>query len=49
VLANGEIVGRIFKVNAALVGEARGCGHWHSGTTKIARQPTATLQAARPR
>jgi hypothetical protein len=46
VLADGEVVGRIFKVNAAPVGN-RGCGHSHSGTTKIARRRTAMLRHAK--
>jgi hypothetical protein len=44
VLADGEVVGRIFKANA--VG---GCGHWPSGTTRTARRPTATPRTARRR
>jgi hypothetical protein len=48
VLADGAVVGRIFKANAAPVGSP-GCGHWPSGITKIARRHMATLQRATPR
>jgi hypothetical protein len=46
VLANGEVVGRIFKVNAAPVGSP---WMWTlaSGTTKIGCRGTAILQRAR--
>jgi hypothetical protein len=33
VLANGAVVGRIFKVHAALL-ECRGCGRWHSAVSQ---------------
>jgi hypothetical protein len=48
VLASGEVVGRIFKVNAAPV-VTRGCGPWHSDTMRIARRHTATRRLARLR
>ena len=45
VLANGEIVGRIFKADVSMQG--RGCGHWTSANTNTAAQHRATLRPAR--
>jgi hypothetical protein len=44
VLANGEVVGRIFKAAASPVGTPWS-GRSHSGTTRIERQRTAMPQA----
>jgi hypothetical protein len=48
VLANGVVVGRIFKANASPVGH-RGCGHWPLGITKIERPHMAMPRLERLR
>jgi hypothetical protein len=48
-MADGEVVARIFKANAAPVGGRRGCGRYPSATTKTARRRTAMSRRARPR
>ena len=47
VLADGEIVGRIF--NAGVSVQDHGCGHWISGTRNTAARHTATLRRETPR
>jgi hypothetical protein len=44
-LADGAVVGRIFKANASPVGH-RGCGHWPLGITKTER-PHMAIAATR--
>jgi hypothetical protein len=48
VLADGAVVGRIFKVHAAPVGSPWMWTHWIFGTAKIERRHTAMLPRARP-